>query len=31
MTIEVPPAHAVPIALCAPPDMFGWEWEHVTA
>jgi hypothetical protein len=27
-TIEVPPAHA---ALCAPPDLFGWEWEHVTA
>lgn len=25
MTIEVPPARAVPIAGCAPPDLFGWE------
>ena len=31
MTIEVPPARAVPVALSAPPDLFGWEWEHGTA
>ena len=38
MTIEVPPAPAVPVAhsappdmLSAPPDLFGWEWAHVAA
>jgi hypothetical protein len=26
MTFEVSP-----VALSAPPDLFGWEWDHVTA
>jgi hypothetical protein len=31
MTFEVSPVRAVPVALSAPPDLFGWEWDHVTA
>ena len=31
MTIDVPPAPAVPAALPTPPDLFGWERERVAA
>jgi hypothetical protein len=31
LAIEVHPALAVPVALSAPSDLFGWEWEHVAA